>query len=84
VIGRAGCGIIELLLEADMKADWITTDEAQKLTGYHPVHLRKLLLSGKIKGQKWGRQWQVSRSSLGIYLKRIKVLGGKRGPKGST
>ena len=67
-----------------MKTDWITTDEAQLLSGYHPVHLRKLLLSGKIKGQKWGRQWQVSRSSLETYLRGIRDRGAKRGPKPST
>jgi len=61
--------------------DWITTSEAAELSGYHPVTLRKLLLSGKVKGQKWGREWQVSRASLLAYIRRVEKLGARRGPK---
>ena len=61
--------------------DWITTAEAIELSGFHPVHLRKLLLSGRIKGKKWGREWQVSRTSLLAYTHKIQKLGKKRGPK---
>ena len=61
--------------------DWITTSEAAELSGYHPVTLRKLLLSGKVKGQKWGREWQVSKVSLLAYVRRVEKLGERRGPK---
>ncbi len=64
-----------------MKDDWITTTEASKLSGYHHVHIRRLLLSGRIKGKKWGTQWQISRSSLISYLEEIKNIGKRRGPK---
>ena len=63
------------------KDDWITTAEAVTLSGYHIVTLYKLLLSGKVKGQKWGRSWQVSRSSLLAYVRNVKKKGAKRGPK---
>ena len=66
-----------------MTNDWITTPEASKLSGYHHVHIRRLLLSGRIKGKKWGTQWQISRSSLQSYLDEIKNLGKRRGPKPS-
>ena len=64
-----------------MASDWITTSEAMELSGYHHVSLRRLLLSGKIKGQKWGQQWQVNRASLLEYLREVEKLGEKRGPK---
>lgn len=61
--------------------DWITTDEAARLSGYHPVYLRALLVSGKIKGQKWGREWQVSRKGLLAYVQKMENAGERRGPK---
>ncbi len=67
-----------------MAQDWITTTEAVALSGYHVVTLRKLLLSGKVKGQKWGREWQVSRTSLLAYIHKVERLGAKRGPKART
>jgi len=64
-----------------MAQDWIPTAEAVKISGYHPVTLRKLLLSGRVKGRKWGTIWQVSRSSLLAYIRNVGKLGQKRGPK---
>jgi excisionase family DNA binding protein len=64
-----------------MASDWITTTEAIELSGYHLVHLWRLLSAGKIKAQKWGHQWQVSRASLLDYMHQMEQLGEKRGPK---
>ena len=64
-----------------MTQDWITTQEAAEISGYHPEYIRKLLQTGKVKGQKWGREWQVSRSSLLAHIHKTKKLGAKRGPK---
>jgi excisionase family DNA binding protein len=61
--------------------DWITMGEAVQLSGYHPKHLGRLLRSGKIVAQKWGRDWQISRSGLQDYLRQIEQAGAKRGPK---
>ena len=66
------------------KEDWITTAEAVTLSGYHIEHLRELARDGKIKAQKWGREWQVSRSSLLAYIRKTEKLGAKRGPKTLT
>ncbi len=62
-------------------ADWITTKEATQLSGYTLVHIRRLVSAGKVKGQRWGRDWQVDRQSLLAYVKRAEQLGEKRGPK---
>ena len=59
----------------------ITTAEAAEISGYHIVHIRRLLLEGRILGKKWGTQWQVSRESLDGYLKKVDGKGRKRGPK---
>lgn len=48
--------------------DWITTQEAAALSGYHIEYLRQLLKAGKVKGRKWGQAWQVSRASLLAYM----------------
>ncbi len=62
-------------------AEWITTKEAAQLTGYTPVHIRRLVSAGKIKGQRWGRDWQIDRQSLMTYIRIAEKLGEKRGPK---
>ncbi len=61
--------------------DWITTSEAAELTGYERDHIRRLAANGAIKGQKFGRDWQVDRTSLLAYVKKVERLGEKRGPK---
>ena len=64
-----------------MSEDWITTTEAAEISDYHPVHIRRLLLEGKITGKKWGTQWQVSRTSVERYLTKVDAKGKRRGPK---
>ncbi len=64
-----------------MPTDWITTDEAVSLSGYHINYIRYLIKLGKVKGQKWGRSWMVSRSSLLAHIRKAEKLGAKRGPK---
>lgn len=61
-----------------MASDWITTTEAIELSGYHPVHLRRLVRTGKIKAQKWMHEWQISKQSLRSYLKAAEVSGDNR------
>ncbi len=58
--------------------------EAAVISGYHPKHLGRLIRAGKIKAQKWGRDWQISRASLLAYLHKAEKLGEKRGPKTGT
>jgi excisionase family DNA binding protein len=62
-------------------SDWITTTEAALISGYHPKHVRRLILTGRIKGQKFGQTWQVSRTSLLTHIRKSEKLGAKRGPK---
>jgi len=64
-----------------MAQDWITMAEAVTISGYHPKHLGRLIRAGKIKAQKWGRDWQISRASLLAYLQKTEKAGAKRGPK---
>ena len=61
--------------------DWISVSEAARLTGYAPEHVRRLLASGKVKGQRFASVWQVDRVSLVAYTKAVAKSGEKRGPK---
>lgn len=64
------------------ESEWITTREAAKLSGYHPVYLRELIRDGRIRGQKFGIVWQVNRQSLLAYLQEAeKSTDKRRGPK---
>lgn len=64
------------------KNDWITTAEAAKISGYHVNYIRRLIKSDAVNGRKvWGREWQVSRSSLLAHIRKAEKLGAKRGPK---
>ena len=56
-------------------AEWITTKEAAKLTGYSSVTLRQFAREGRIKGRKWGRDWFLEKASVLAYAKEMKRLG---------
>ena len=59
-------------------ADWITTAGAARLSGYNAAYLRELIRTGKVKAQKWGRDWQVSRASLLAYMRAAEKSADKR------
>ena len=62
--------------------DWITTQEAAKVSGYHPDHLRRLIRAGDIEGRKVSIVWLIRRQSLLDYIDRAEHSGDKRrGPK---
>lgn len=67
-----------------MIEDWITTEEAARLSGYHQEHIRRLIRSRELKGRKFLIVWQVSRSSLKAYLQKQERKGERRGPKPLT
>ena len=72
-------GIILIIGNNTMaEIEYITTEESSRLTGYDPQHIRRLLRSGKVKGQKFGRTWMIDKQSLLAYLQ-----GEGRGPKSS-
>ncbi len=52
-----------------MAEDWITTQQAVKLSGYHPDHLRRLMRAELVKARKFGIVWQVDRPSLVAYVR---------------
>ena len=43
---------------------WITTEEAQSLTGYAKEHLQRLARQDKVTARKIGDQWVFERRSL--------------------
>jgi excisionase family DNA binding protein len=55
--------------------EWITTTEAAELTGYKPVTFRWLVKEGRIKGQKRGRDWFLSKADVLAYTEEMKQLG---------
>ena len=58
-----------------MDDNWISVEEAAKISGYHPEHIRRLIRGGKVKGRKFSIVWQVDRASFDAYLveqKRVK------------
>ena len=48
--------------------DWLTVEEASHLTGYNQEQVRRLARAGKVKTQKWGKEWMVDRASLLAYI----------------
>ena len=61
-----------------MMSDWITIAEGVELSGYHTEYLRELARSGKIKAQKWVRDWQIDRAALLAYIKEAERSRDKR------
>ena len=64
-----------------MNNDWISTEEAARISGYHPNHIRRLIKAGEIQARKWGSALMISRNSVSHYLRKMENRGEKRGPK---
>jgi excisionase family DNA binding protein len=55
--------------------EWITTQEAAELTGYHVNYIRRLVKWGRIIGTKRGRDWWIDKASTIAYFEEMKRLG---------
>lgn len=65
-----------------MAVEWITTNEAAELSGYHVNHIRRLIRHGEVEARKFGPIWQVNKQSLLSYLDAARESGDRRwGPK---
>ena len=62
-------------------SEWLTVNDAARLSGYHPETLRELMRDGKINARKVSIVWLVDRESLLTYMEKAKAMGEKRGPK---
>ncbi len=61
--------------------EWITVQEAAKISGYNEEYITRLIRDGKIKAKKFSIVWQVNRDSLQAYVSKTEKLGNKRGPR---
>lgn len=46
------------------RSNYITAAEAAQLLGFSHDHVRKLILRGKIKAEKLGRNWIIEKKNL--------------------
>lgn len=60
--------------------DYMTTAQAAEILGLHPASISRLVKQGKLRGERFGRDWMVSKRSVEDYLKRFGNLP-KRSPK---
>jgi hypothetical protein len=62
--------------------DWITTQQAAELSGYHVNYLRWLIRDKRVQARKVSILWFVNRQSLLDYMANAKESDDKRrGPK---
>ncbi|MDY7079416.1 MAG: helix-turn-helix domain-containing protein [Chloroflexota bacterium] len=54
--------------------DYLTTDEAAQLCGYHINYIRKLARTGRVKAAKKG-VWLFQRDDFIRYMEEMKALG---------
>ncbi|MBV6400505.1 MAG: hypothetical protein CNIPEHKO_00795 [Anaerolineales bacterium] len=53
----------------DKMDNWITVDDAEKISGYDQNHIRMLARVGKVAGRKFGNTWQIDKDSILKYAK---------------
>ncbi len=46
------------------KSNYVTAAEAAELLGFSKDHVRKLINQGKIKAEKFGRNWIIAKKNL--------------------
>lgn len=62
--------------------DWMTTQDAAELSGYHVNYIRKLIRRGELRARKISFLWFVHRPSLLEYIAQAEKSDDKRrGPK---
>jgi len=47
--------------------EWLTVNDAAKLSGYHPEYVRQLIRDGKVNAKKFSIVWMVDKDSLIAY-----------------
>ncbi len=57
----------------------LTTAQAAADFGFSPGHVARLAQSGKVTGEKWGRDWCINRASMEAYAASWQLR--KPGPK---
>ena len=63
------------MVEESNPTEWVTTIEAAELTGYHAVHIRRLVKDGYVRGRKFGRDWMLDKESVLAYAQKMEALG---------
>ena len=61
-----------------MADEWLSVNDAAKLSGYHPEYIRQLIRAGEIEARKFSIVWQVSRESLLTYIENARSQDDKR------
>lgn len=61
--------------------EWLTVQEAAKLSRYDPEHIRRLVRESRVEARKFSIVWMVNRESLLAYLEKARAKGEKRGRK---
>lgn len=64
------------------EGEWLTVQEAAKLTGYHAEYLRLMIREGRITARKFGPVWAIHKPALLKYLSIAEKSTDRRhGPK---
>ncbi len=58
--------------------EWLSVNDAAKLSGYHPEYIRRLIRDGEIEARKFSIVWQVRRESLESYIENANSQSDKR------
>lgn len=61
--------------DSAMNGDYITTDEAAKLSGFTEQYIRKMIREQRIEGKKLRRDWILKRDSLLKFLATERKVG---------
>jgi hypothetical protein len=62
--------------------EWLTIQQASRLSGYHAEYLRIIIRAGKLMARKFGPVWAVNKKSLLSYLQVAEKSEDRRhGPK---
>ncbi len=54
------------------ESEWLTVNEAAKISGYHPEYIRELIRDNKITAKKFSIVWMVNRESILAYLEKAR------------
>jgi hypothetical protein len=62
----------------DRDGEWLTVQEAAKISGYHPEYIRRLLRKRKFFAKKFSVVWMIKQTALIAYLEKARRTGDGR------
>ncbi len=73
-----GTQMVKKTEEPKIGEDWLTTEDAARLSGYSQAYMRQLAQRKRVPALKAGRDWLLNREALLEYTRGMEAMGNEK------